>query len=294
MIKQEYKRYLLSKGNIIFLIASVVPVVMSYYTTWLQKMDWLLQYQNPDDDVADPETLITMAKGYNCFTYLSDFLFSSDFMIFFLWILMIGFAAVSGTMLYRHCQDGYGNILVSRIGFRRYLKDIVIAQNLYILTVMLVYFVILVGVTAIIFPPGESEYYVTYLTYYNDTTKIVSLLLQLVKQYMVIMVYVLLVLNITLFSGSVVRNRYVIQFIPILVYLIPILFITILESFCYPLAVKLLIISPNTYLFSYYALMIKEQSQLNGILNFVVVPVIFLVIIGVLWKSCSRLEKSYV
>ena len=84
MIKQEYKRYLRSKGNIMILFLSVVPIVVSYYTTWLEKMDWIRQYQNPGSDVSDAEGFLTLANGYNCFTYLSEFLFSSDFMVFFM------------------------------------------------------------------------------------------------------------------------------------------------------------------------------------------------------------------
>ena len=293
MIKQEYKRYLISKGNIIFLAASIIPVVMSYYSTWLQKMDWITQYHNPDDDVSSAEDFLTIAKGYNCFTYLSDFLFSADFMIYFLWILLIGFTAVSGTMLVRHRRDGYGNMLVPRMGFRSYLKDMVIAQNLYILTVMSIYFFVLVGVTFVIFPPTENEYFVTTITFYNDT-KVMPLLLQLAKQYLVIMVYVVLVMNITMLSGNVIRNCYIVQFLPVIIYLLPALIQSPIETFYYPLAEKLLIISPNIYLFSYYTLFVKEQSTLQAILSFVVLPAIFLIVILMLWKSCDKLERAYV
>lgn len=163
MIKQEYKRYLRSKGNIIIFFLSVVPIVVSYYTTWLEKMDWIRQYQNPGSDISNAEDFLTLAKGYNCFTYLSEFLFSSDFMVFFLWIMLTGFAAVSGTVLYSHCQNGYGNLLVSRMGFKKYQKDILIAQNLYILTIMGIQFVLLVGITFVLLPPAENEYFVTAL-----------------------------------------------------------------------------------------------------------------------------------
>ena len=293
MIKQEYKRYLRSKGNIIILFLSVVPIVVSYYTTWLEKMDWIRQYQNPASDVSDAEGFLTLAKGYNCFTYLSEFLFSSDFMVFFLWIMLIGFAAVSGTVLYSHCRNGYGNLLVSRMGFKKYQKNVLIAQNLYILTIMGIQFVLLVGVTFVLLPPAENEYFVTALTLY-DTTNSVSQLFVLIKQYMVIVIYVLLVMNVTLLSGCVISNRYIIQFLPIIIYLVPGLVISVMETFCYSLAEKLLLISPNKYLFSYYGLFVKEQGILESIMDFGVLPTIFFMVIIVLYKLSSKLQRNYI
>ena len=293
MIKQEYKRYLRSKGNIIILFLSVVPIVVSYYTTWLEKMDWIRQYQNPGSDISDAEGFLTLANGYNCFTYLSEFLFSSDFMVFFLWIMLIGFAAVSGTVLYSHCRNGYGNLLVSRIGFKKYQKNVLIAQNLYILTIMGIQFVLLVGVTFVLLPPAENEYFVTALTLY-DTTNSVSQLFVLIKQYMVMVIYVLLVMDVTLFSGCVLSNRYIIQFLPIMIYLVPGLIISVMETFYYPLAEKLLLISPNEYLFSYYGLFIEEQDIWGSILDFGVMPAIFLTAIIVLYKCSSRLQRDYI
>lgn len=293
MIRQEYKRYLRSKGNILFLILSVIPVALSYYTTWLEKMDWIGQYHNPGADVSDAEGFLALAKGYNGFTYLSKFLFSSDSMVFFIWVMLIGFAAVSGTRIYSYCQNGYGNLLVSRIGYKQFQKDIFIAQNLYVLTVMGMEFLLLTGITLLIFPPEKSDFFVTALTLY-DTTDMVSLLMVLAKQYIIILIYVLLVMNITLLSACVIRNRYIIQFLPILIYLVPGLVISVVETFCYPLAEKLLMFAPNVYLFSYYALYIEEQSNLAGMRQFIVLPGIFLVVIVMLYRLCSRLGRNYV
>ena len=116
----------------------------------------------------------------------------------------------------------------------------------------------------------------------------------LAKQYIIILIYVLLVMNITLLSACVIRNRYIIQFLPILIYLVPGLVISVVETFCYPLAEKLLMFAPNVYLFSYYALYIEEQSNLAGMRQFIVLPGIFLIVIVMLYRLCSRLGRNYV
>ena len=85
-----------------------------------------------------------------------------------------------------------------------------------------------------------------------------------------------------------------IQFLPILIYLVPGLVISVVETFYYPLAEKLLMFAPNVYLFSYYALFIEEQSNLAGMRQFIVLPGIFLVVIVMLYRLCSRLGRNYV
>lgn len=293
MIWQEYKRNLRSKGNILFLMVSIIPIVISYYTTWYEKMDWLRQYKHPDSDVYSAEGFLTIAKGYNGFTYLSKFLFSTDFMIFFLLIILIGFAAVSGTKLYGHRRDGYGNLLVSRMGFRIYLKNLIISQNLYIITVMTVQFIILAAVTFIIFPITKNEYFVTALNLYG-TTDVFYQFMVCVKQYLVILVYILMLMNITMLSGCLISKRYILQSLPVMIYLIPMLIGSTIESISFPVARRLLIISPNRYLLSYYSLHIEEQSNLEAFLHFAVLPAIFLIVIVLLYKCCSRLEKNYI
>lgn len=288
---QQYKRYLRAKTNIIMFLAAWIPIALSYYFTWAEKKDWLAQYQHPDPDIINPAGLLITAKGYNAYTYLSQFLFSVDPIALFILILLIGFALVSGVTLCRDCNEGYGNLLVSRIGFKQYCRTVVVAQNLYIATAMAVFFLIQFAVTFLLFPVDKEV--PTQWALGNDPGDAMHKLLPMLIQCVIILVFVLLILNITLLLASVIRNRYVLQFIPLVIYFAPSFFIRSVQTFNYWAGVSLTFLGPDDFLSSYYnwIKMIAPTSQ--KLLAFAVFPVIAFAVCVVLYKWCKRFERAY-
>lgn len=289
---QEYKRYLRSKVNWVLLLTLWIPIALSYYSTWLEKLDWLTQYQNPDSDIANPANLLITARGYNAYTYLSQFLFSVDPMTLFILIVSIGFALVSGVTFCRHCNEGYGNLLVSRIGFKQYSRNIIMAQNLYIATAMAVFFLIQFAVTFLLFPVDKEV--PTGWALGKDPGTAMDKLIPMLIQCVIIIVFVLLILNITLLLASVIRNRYVLQFIPFIVYLLPDFLIRSIQTANYWAGTKLTFLSPDDFLFSYYNWVGMEASTDQKLLAFLVFPAIALAVCIVLYKRCKRFEREYI
>lgn len=288
---QEYKRYLRSKVNWILFLTMWIPIALSYYSTESEKLDWLTQYQHPGSDIINPADLLITAKEYNAYTYLSQFLFSIDPIALFILILLIGFALVSGVTLCRDYNEGYGNLLVSRIGFKQYCRNVIVAQNLYIATAMAVLFLIQFAVTFLLFPVDKEA--PTQWALGNDPGDAMHRLLPMLIQCVIILVFVLLILNITLLLASVIRNRYVLQFIPFIVYLVPDFLIRTIQTVNYWAGTTLTFLSPNDFLSSYYnwVEMIAPTSQ--KLLAFAVFPVIAFAVCVVLYKRCKRFEREY-
>lgn len=289
---QEYKRYLRSKANIVIAIVAVALTAISYYFTWKEKLDWLTQYQSPDPDISDASSLLTIANGYNAYTYLGKFLLSNDFMIFFLFALFIGFTAVSGVTLCRHCNSGYGNLLVSRMGFNRYCKNVMVAQNLYILTILAIFFAAQFIVTFFVFPVNNDVPTVTVWSL-HDTRSALQKLMPLVIQCVLITIFVLLMLNLTLLSAGIIRNRYAIQFVPLLVFFVPSILIRWIQTINYDFGTQLAFLSPDGFLYSYQNLVISDQSFFQTILSFFTFPAIILIAILLLRGVCKRFEREY-
>ncbi len=135
LFSQEYKRLLFSPASLILLF-SVAVSLLSYYMTYQEKLMFIDQLMHPDPDI-NIQALAALIDRYTGIRFLICYWFGDLSIIetagLYLWAGVF-LAAVP----YGFCRDGFGNFLVSRIGYRRYHRSILMAEIAYIFTIVAV------------------------------------------------------------------------------------------------------------------------------------------------------------
>ena len=143
MIKQEFLRYYRSKFSIIIGIVLSLIVIASYYSTYIEKKDWISVLNSGADDV-DLAKVSNIVAGYNGLYYFESFLYSDDFFIIFCIVLLLGFGISIGSQVFNSLQSNYGNMIISRLSYRKYLKQMLLAQTLYMFTYIISFFLLII------------------------------------------------------------------------------------------------------------------------------------------------------
>lgn len=292
MVKNEYFRYLTSKFNILIVIAITIPVLISYYTTYLEKNDWQEQI-----NLAPADMNIEVAKQiYNGFTgisYLDRFLFSPDFYIVFVIILFVGFGIHIGATTYKNLQTGFGTLIVSKIGYKKYINTILIAQVLYISTFVFTYFIVLFLFTSI-FGGGYSEYLTSNLGEVNGMRHFLTMMGHVV----LLLIYTLLTVLITSLVTHLIRNKYLIQIIPVTLYFLPLLIASTIGNILLYSGSNLFKYTwyfvSDTYLLSFYFNKSSSAPLIDLFWTIAVLPIILILIFWSLYRSNAlKFEKDY-
>lgn len=253
MFRNELKRYLKSRLNLLILIAAILPWCLSFLETRLGFIGIFSAEALTGFDPAVQAQMLADAKGYNYITYLSNFLASGDFCDFYLLFLLVGFTAVSGTALNRYRLSGYGNFILTRISMGKYLRSVLAAQAAYILTVMWGVFLLFLSVSLIAFPSQSDTVIHSAFSFGGSSQPVLWLDLgRLLLQYGIMTVYVLITMTLTSLLDLVIQNRFVLWGVPLILYFLPLFAINILDSFAPSLAYGLQFLLGNTFLSAVY------------------------------------------
>ncbi len=220
MIIAELKRYVKSGYSIISLLISVIPVLISYYFTNQEKLDLYESIASNSSDLDLASAKASLA-GINGFTYLFDFLFSSDFYIIFVIILSLSFGIILGSVELKNRKSGFGNMIFSRINLKKGTSNIILAQILYVTIYIIGFFAVLTAVTLIIFPVDNTvEFSVNILL--NITSSMQCILL-MTEHIFKLLIYSILVVIFTYGISCFINNKYIIPFVPVMIYFVPLL-----------------------------------------------------------------------
>ena len=287
IVKNEFKRYLFSYRTLLLLAVIILFSMISYYLTYAGKMELLDQLKEPAEDL-NVEALKSWLKGYNGFEFFFTFYNRSDeFYITVLLLYAWTGIFVSGEMP-RQRETGYGNLLVSRMGYSKYAKASMAAQTLYLAVVMAIT-VCLQLLIAFLFGGAETLFYKSGFHVYPWPVCVLIVL----AIYLSLVMYCVLINLITSSCISVVRSTYLLQVIPVICFaaLPMILFSTLANVFGWP-QFFVDVFVPFNYLSMILNLL--NTFYMEELLSLVVSLMLFAILAAFsVFGSIRRLERNY-
>lgn len=136
MWKKEYRRYMRSKSSFVILFL-LIPVLMSFFISLQDKNMFQQQLSNPSSDIS-LQALTELVAQYTGMSFIFDFFFVSDFFLLYMVILFVWMGAFLCSLIQIQQTNGFGNYLIVRSSYPYYIKQIFIAQSLYIATIVLI------------------------------------------------------------------------------------------------------------------------------------------------------------
>lgn len=226
MIKKEYFRLLKSKWTFIWwgVLSLLYFIFCLFQKIEINNLQQLLERQAKDADLSKVKILL---DGTNGFTYLFNFYFSSDFYIVFSIICLLFIGIIFGMNDY--CvREGMGNFILSRINYNKYISKVITARALYIVTFISIYEFITYFFTLIFNPIKRCTAFNFSLNLSTKSFSICLILLILnlivLSSYLIIVTFFSFVLNIK------ASNKYIMMFIPFLIYIIPFISCSVVYS----------------------------------------------------------------
>lgn len=289
MVFSELNRYLKSKYNIICLSICAILVSISYYFTNLDKDNLYYFINNPTPDF-NLEAGKAYYEGINGFTYLFDFLFSSDLYIILVVILSLSVGLIVGNVEFRNRSTSFGNMIFSRIGLRKGSNKILLAQILYVIIYITLLFFALTSFTLILYPvqTNEVEFY---LVLAINTSSSLECLLLIVEHMLKLIIYMIFVVVCTYGISYFANNKYIIAFTPLLIYLFPLLLCSILGNLITPLGNFISHFVADKYLLSIYN---RYALQHINIGDEVCLPLLLFTASMIIYSTyLSKIKRNY-
>lgn len=287
MKKKEYKRYLISYATLVLCVTAVLVTSISYYFSFLEKTDLINEFSSGAKDI-NMEVMKRLIDSYNAFGYFFSFYDMSDeFSV--LTILLFAWLGIFVTSkLYKQKENGYGNWLVTRCGYEKYVKNTIIVQMLYIATI--IGFIFLVQLV-IAFAVGGIET----VTYKNGETicGLGGCLLIVLGLYFCVVFYCVCINIISISLTRFVHNYYLIQAIPVVLFAIAPLLLgsTVANVFGWPQMIVDIIVP-----FNYFTCIFRmiNNFYMSDLIALIVSMVTFLLvsIISIKW-SVKKTRSNY-
>ncbi|WP_350343130.1 hypothetical protein PRVXT_002410 [Proteinivorax tanatarense] len=272
MLKNEYLRFLKSKFNFVLIFFMSILVALSYYSTYLDKQEWIKVLNSGAEDV-NLAAVEKMVNGYTGVAYFDRFIFG-DFYIVFILVALIGFGIHLCSTTFSNLQSGYGSLLVSRLGYERYIKNLVIAQVLYIFTFILLFHTVLLLGSIAIGGTGFAQDITTF-TRLGDINGI-NYIFALTAQIIMGPIFVSLVVSLVSLSTPYLKNKYLIQISPFFVYFIFLFISSTIGNISPTFGTVTRYFVPDSFLKSVYFNSISHTSLLDTVLSFVALPLLLL------------------
>ena len=214
MIGESYKRYLCSSRTAVLLVAVLVITGVSYYLTYLDKMELLYQLSTEAEDL-NLEAMRDFVESYNGFRFFFSFYNMADEFYAYVLVLFAWIGIFVTSEFFTQREDGYGNCIVSRCGYRRYSGQLLAAQTLYLATVLgLVMLLQLAGAFAV----GGAD--TLYYQISSEPLGVAGCLGLIVLVYTVMLFYCVCINTIGAACACWIQNRYFMQVFPILAFAI--------------------------------------------------------------------------
>jgi len=232
----------------------------------------------PDLNISRVQGII---DGYSGAKYFEKFIFSTEYYIIFIIIVLAGLGVHIGSTMYRNLATGFGNQLVIRQNYKKYLDNVLIAQSLYISVFNLAYLVLVGSLSCII--GGYSSNGLSYN------------LQHIALHFLILIVYLILVFLITSLFTVYFHNRHLLQLTPFVLYFVP-LFIasTIgnLSNFTSKITENFI---ADNYLMAVYFTDIPQEGIFNTALAYVSLPVLLFIIFQHLYaKNITCFGHDYI
>lgn len=214
MLKKEYIRYIRSKFSLVFALLLLVPGFFSFRMSLAEKQLFIEQLETNAEDL-NYERLSGLVENMSGLTFLTDFLFTSEYFQLFIVTLFVGVGVFLSVIPQKNNENGWGNLLVERMNYKNYFIKLSLTQSLYIITLLCsVFLIYIIGAFSIggwstnFLPIGESQ------------LSFIQMLLFILSHITLIILFTVLVNLFTLAINIYVKNKFLIQSMPLLFFVI--------------------------------------------------------------------------
>lgn len=213
MTGKEYGRMMKSISTIIIIIILTVISVFSFAVSFSDKKMFISQLDRHIEDI-NIDSLKVLIEHYNGFKFMFNFWFVSDFYFIFIVALLLFTGVFLSYQIQKHKEEAYGNLLISRIGYKKYLNNILVSQSLYIFSVVTITSLISLIIAFII--GGFGRY--TSLGGFGISS--IQAILIIFVQNMLMSIVMVLINGCSLMVSCFIKNKYVLQAFPLFIFLI--------------------------------------------------------------------------
>ena len=142
MILQEFKRCWKSKMNVIMMIAMFLALLLPYFDVRRSRNRIVHNIETALAQGLDPVDSIWSYERSRGFLMFWEQLFTTyqPFIFLILILFTIGAGVYVGSKLFSTLETGYGTFVMTRISYKNYLKQNLLAQFLYVLSFFLLFF----------------------------------------------------------------------------------------------------------------------------------------------------------
>ncbi|RZT21387.1 hypothetical protein [Fictibacillus sp. BK138] len=290
MVLQECLRYYKSKFNILLTVVLLIIIGASYYATYLEKKEWVVVLQSGAEDV-NVTKVSEIISGYTGSLYFESFLFSSDYNALAALILLIGFGISIGSTTFKSVQSNYGTMVMTRMSYKNYLKNVLIAQALYMATFVIGFFFIIFCLTVVFFPGGiqiSSSSFVGDLPFFQYLALLATAIIHL-------SIYIIVIILITTVSPLFLKNKYVIQLFPFAIVMVTYFIANVLGNVNEDLAFLTSFIVLDNVLFNSIGLFNSSQSALMIILTSILFIMMSIIVFIYMFKAnIKKFGQDYI
>jgi|GEM_PF-6166726 len=217
MILQEFKRCWKAKINLIMMVAMFLALASPYLDVQSQRNG---QLRNIEAGVAlglDASDSVWTYEGMQGALFVWERLvagFGGESILFLLVLFIMGAGIHVSGRLFSALETGYGTLLMTRMYYKTYLKQTLIAQFLYVMSFILLFFGLLF-LTLLIVEGGSLH--LTHLSGIGRHGDMAVWLYLLIQFGFILHIAISMGLMILLASVSFVflKNRYIISFLPV-------------------------------------------------------------------------------
>lgn len=236
--------------------------------------------------IAKPEDInldavIAKVHGTCGFTYLNNFLFSADYSIMLILVLLLGFGVISCSTLYNNRKNGFGTLILQRISYKSYVHNIIIAQIMYVVTFMIVFYSLLFLFSMTIFGFGIRGQHITGSLLFTDYS-IIKSIFYLLLQFILHMTFVVLSIVLSTLTERIISSSYLLMLMPFFLLILPFVIASLLGSIVPLLGQLANYFVVQNYLLSLYS---YDASLGNGVEFIFIVPTVLLICILLITKK---------
>lgn len=305
MVLEQLKCYWRSKFNILLLLLPLLGILPAIWQDYTEKQEFA---QALDQAVSntDMEYLTMMVESFTgLYSFERLFFLNSAFFLLFWMILMIGMGIHIGGQTFSTLQSGYGNNIMVRTNYKDYIRNTLLAQFIYLFTFFCCLFIIIFMGCLLWGGGGFQVPYVSSLRELGQEygpvqdisiCRYLLTLLGLVLYSIICMIPLILISSL---SSIFLKNKYIIQFLPVLIliggYIFAFLFGNINETLSYIMRQFIFehalinlssLFSPN--------IVPVNGSVMESVIYVVLYPLMLIIVFSVLYKiNVGRLGKDY-
>lgn len=223
MVLEQIKFYWRSKFNIILILLPILGILPSLWSDYAEKQEFVQALSQAVSD-SDVEYLTMMSESFTgLYSFERLFYLNMPFFLLFWMILIIGMGIHIGGQTFWTLQSGYGNFLMTRMKYKDYMRKTILAQLIYLFTFCCCIFMIVFIVFLFCSGGGFHVPYISSLREvgqeYGPVTDIsiaryFFTLLGFVLYSIICMIPLIIISSL---SSVFLKNKFVIQFLPVMI-----------------------------------------------------------------------------